>query len=106
MAPRHPLIVLALRLAVNAVNRGDTDMVWLLTGPALLTRAFAQALAAGAIAPAALGSEVLLLRRRELFRAVAIHCAAGYKQTMQHWRNTTFAARGKPPVTTASVTKI
>ena len=97
VAPRHPVVVLALRLAVNAINRGDTDVVWLSTGPALLTRAFAQALAAGAVAAAALGTEVLLLRRRELFRAVAIHCAAGYKHTKQHWSNTTFAARAKRP---------
>ncbi len=97
VVPRHPVVTLALRLAVNAINRGDTDVVWLSTGPALLTRAFAQALAAGAVAAPTLGSEVLLLRRRELFRAVAIHCAAGYKQTKQHWSNTTFAARAKRP---------
>jgi tetratricopeptide (TPR) repeat protein len=43
--PEHPIIVLALRLAVEEINRGDHDMVWLSTGPGLMTRALAQALA-------------------------------------------------------------
>ena len=44
-APRHPVIGLALDLAVEAVNRGDRDIMWLSTGPGLLTRAFVQTVA-------------------------------------------------------------
>ena len=28
-------------MAVTAVNRGDQDLIWLSTGPGMLTRAFA-----------------------------------------------------------------
>ena len=39
--PEHPVLRRALFLAVEAVNRGDQDLIWLCTGPGLLTRAFA-----------------------------------------------------------------
>jgi tetratricopeptide (TPR) repeat protein len=87
--PGHPILVRALNLAVTAINRGDTDMVWLSTGPALLTRAFAQY-----VAERDAGSDIAVLDRRQLFQAVAIHCAASYKSTDLHWSNTTFARRG------------
>jgi tetratricopeptide (TPR) repeat protein len=41
-APGHPVIRLALEWATEATNRGDSDVLWLSTGPGLLTRAFAQ----------------------------------------------------------------
>ena len=41
----HPVICRALDMAVEAVNRDDRDMVWFSTGPGLLTRAFALAVA-------------------------------------------------------------
>ncbi|HET9020174.1 MAG TPA: tetratricopeptide repeat protein, partial [Acetobacteraceae bacterium] len=53
VAPLHPAIVLALDLTVTAVNRGDEELLWLSTGPALLTRAFAQAVACSVLRPAA-----------------------------------------------------
>jgi tetratricopeptide (TPR) repeat protein len=77
----------ALEMAVAAVNRGDSDIVWLATGPGLLTRCFGQFLASG-VPPG-----VVVLDRRELFQAVAIHCGAGYKRTDKHWSNTAFARR-------------
>ena len=46
-APGHPVIQRALKCGVEAVNRGDSDMIWLLTGPGLVTRAFAQIAAEG-----------------------------------------------------------
>jgi len=92
-APGHPVLARALTQGVNAINRGDTDVVWLSTGPALLTRAFAECY--GAEVPPG----VLVLDRRELYQAVAMHCSAGYKKTDKHWSNTTFAPRrtSKPP---------
>jgi tetratricopeptide (TPR) repeat protein len=85
--PGQKVVTRALEMAVEAVNRGDGDIVWLATGPGLLTRCFGQFLAAG-VPPG-----VVVLDRRELFQAVAIHCAAGYKRTDKHWSNTAFARR-------------
>ena len=81
----HPVIARALHDAVAAVNGGDTDLLWLATGPGLLTRAFA---ATAAEAPLPLRRWLAghcVLDRRVLFRAVALHCAAGYKATPRHW---------------------
>jgi mannosyltransferase OCH1-like enzyme len=39
VVPRHPAIGLALKLATSAINRGDSELLWLSTGPRLLTRA-------------------------------------------------------------------
>ncbi|KAB0679027.1 glycosyltransferase [Aureimonas leprariae] len=81
---RHPVIGRALRLGVEAVNRGDSDILWLATGPGLLTRAAAQVLGEGG-AP-----ELLVLDRPALGAHVAIHCLAGYKATERHWSRTAF----------------
>jgi tetratricopeptide (TPR) repeat protein len=90
--PGHPVMVRALQMAVAAVNRGDSDILWLATGPALLTRAFGHFLARSTAA-VAVPPGVVVLDRRELFQAVAIHCGAGYKRTEKHWSNTAFARR-------------
>jgi predicted Zn-dependent protease len=92
-APRHPVLETALRMAVTAVNRGDSDIVWLSTGPGLLTRAFGQVLAANAQPTPSPGTAVL--DRRELYQAVGVHCTAGYKNIDRHWSNTAFARRSK-----------
>ena len=42
VVPEHPVIRLALQLAAEALNRGDSDILWLSTGPGVLSRAFAQ----------------------------------------------------------------
>jgi tetratricopeptide (TPR) repeat protein len=84
--PGHPVTSLALELAVAAVNRGDSDMIWLATGPGLLTRAFAQVWADGL-------DDAVILDRRVLADAVAVHCWAGYKGTERHWGNA--GRRGK-----------
>jgi tetratricopeptide (TPR) repeat protein len=59
--PGHPLITRALRLAVDAINRGDTDILWLSTGPGMLTRAFAGLLAEPGREPLAALDEVVVL---------------------------------------------
>ncbi len=86
-APRHPVIVLALRQALAAAARGDAETVWLSTGPALLTRALAQHLAASGPHWRGCLDRLAILGRRELFGAVAIHCLTGYKATDRHWGN-------------------
>ena len=39
--PGHPVIQRALSNGAAAINRGDSDILWLSTGPGLLTRSFA-----------------------------------------------------------------
>ena len=76
-ARRHPVILSALSLALESVNRGDHDTAWLSTGPGLLTRAFAQTL----LKP---GSkewrpQAIVLESHALHRIVGVHCPANYK---------------------------
>ena len=87
VAPAHPVLGYALAEAVKAVNRGDHDVVWLSTGPGLLTRSLARYFAenlrgtvdvvAGAGPP-------------QLTDIVAMHCVASYKHTTKHWSRTAF----------------
>jgi tetratricopeptide (TPR) repeat protein len=89
--PGHPAIGRALADAVKAINRGDTDIVWLSTGPGLLTRAVASWLAEDL--PARLGS-TRVLERCQLFDRVAIHCMTSYKHTNKHWSRSSFRTAG------------
>jgi tetratricopeptide (TPR) repeat protein len=91
--PGHPVIVQALARAVEAINRGDTDNVWLSTGPALLTRALATHLAAGDVDRIAVATDIHVLDRRDLNHAVAMNCMLGYKSSQQNWANAVFAKR-------------
>lgn len=84
--PRHPVIQRARDLAVAAVNRGDSDILWLATGPGLLTRAAAEVFAGQ---PAVM-EDALILERHALLRHVSIHCLAAYKTTERHWSRTAF----------------
>ena len=86
-APRHPVIVRAFRLVMEGLARGDAETVWLSTGPALLTRALAQVMAQGRALWPAMFDSIVVLDRRALFQAVAIHCLVGYKATDRHWSN-------------------
>jgi tetratricopeptide (TPR) repeat protein/mannosyltransferase OCH1-like enzyme len=89
----HPVIVLALSRAVEAINRGDTDNVWLSTGPALLTRALATHLATGDAEQLAVPKGIHVLDRRDLNRVVAMNCMLGYKNSQRNWANSVFAKR-------------
>jgi hypothetical protein len=92
-SPLHPVTGRALRLAVEAVLRGDDDMIWLATGPGLLTRAFAHRLAEAPLTLPASLARVRVLDRHELERVVATHCAVGYKQSRRHWLRASFERR-------------
>jgi hypothetical protein len=85
-APDHPVIRAALVQATAAINRGDQEILWLSTGPGLITRSVAQQLATG---DALLGA-LRIWSRREMLRFVSIHCSAGYKDTVQHWTRAAF----------------
>jgi thioredoxin-like negative regulator of GroEL len=90
-APRHPVLMAALKGAVVAMLRGDRDTVWFSTGPALLTRAFTAVLVQAGGVPAG----TVVHSRRALAQAVAIHCGAAYKKTEKHWLNATFGGKNR-----------
>jgi tetratricopeptide (TPR) repeat protein len=79
--PHHPVIALALSSAVVAIERGENEAIWQSTGPGLLTRAFARAVAADA----ALLEDSVLLDLGALRRSVSIHCHLAYKKSDRHW---------------------
>jgi mannosyltransferase OCH1-like enzyme len=90
--PAHPVIRRALELASVALNRGDSDTLWLSTGPGLLTRAFAQVFAEAPDRSAFLHRTVVLERWR-YHRAVAEHCRLQYKRSSLHWSRDAFHKR-------------
>jgi tetratricopeptide (TPR) repeat protein len=94
-APGHAVIGAALRGAVNAVLRGDRDIVWLSTGPGLLTRALAHWLASPPAAMAARLATTCVLTLAEMRLVAAMHCHAGYKSTQRAWLNAAFPQRKK-----------
>ncbi|MCI4683907.1 tetratricopeptide repeat protein [Rhodoblastus acidophilus] len=85
--PGHPAIERALKAAIDAVNRGDHDMVWLATGPGLLTRSIASYLAEDVAKHL---KTTLILERHELRQAVAIHTLTSHKNTKKHWVRSAF----------------
>jgi len=92
-APANEVIGHALKSGVAAVNRGDHDMIWLATGPGLITRSLAETLAIGpAMLPQSL-DRVQILQRSELISTVAIHCSTAYKQTRRHWSRSVYSIR-------------
>ncbi len=84
-APGHPVIMRALAGAIEAIERGENDRIWQSTGPGLLTRAFALAVAADKDRGAALLEESVILDLGALQRSVAIHCHLAYKKSGRHW---------------------
>ena len=83
--PRHPVIGMALNAAVEAIQRGDADRLWLSTGPALLTRAFASVWASDAESGDRLLAGSHIMTRAELARYVTAHCQTAYKRNPRHW---------------------
>jgi tetratricopeptide (TPR) repeat protein len=90
--PGHPVLTAAFEQATASVNRGDRDMLWLAMGPGLITRCFAQYLAAEPGALAERLARVRIWSRREVFASVALHCLADWKSTIQP-RLTSFTRR-------------
>jgi mannosyltransferase OCH1-like enzyme len=85
----HPVLQRALSLAIAAVNRGDQDLIWLSTGPGLLTRAFCLEWAIGPRPGWLPHAQIMSLG--ELQRVIGIHCPAQYKATDKHWSRASFA---------------
>ena len=91
-APGHPVIARALIDAVAALNRGDSDSLWLSTGPGLISRSFALEFSDSPLKPELWLRGVRVLERFELLQSVAVHCFARYKTTRKHWKRNDFAA--------------
>lgn len=91
-APGHPVLIRALRDVVEAINRGDSDLLWLSTGPGLLTRALAaQIMESGR--HDSLPAGITVMHRRELYQTVAMHSFVGYKRSKKHWAAGSFSNR-------------
>ncbi len=90
-APGHPVLRAALDHATQSILRGDQDMLWLSTGPGLITRCLAHA-AADPHAGTSLCQHTTVWDRRILLRHIGVHCLADYKESEQHWLRATFKA--------------
>jgi len=87
------VITRALGAAIEAVNRGDSDIIWLSTGPGLLTRALAGVVANSTRGLSEWPGDIVVLGRTELYRVAVPHCIAAYKMTAGHWSQTAFGQR-------------
>jgi tetratricopeptide (TPR) repeat protein len=81
----EPVIGRALTLAVESLNRGDTDSIWLATGPGLLTRAFAELLTEQGSDWRGWLQARRILDRCQLSQVSLPHHVARYKQTSRSW---------------------
>lgn len=81
--PGHPVILKALESATLALERGDEDLLWLATGPGLLSRALATYLAETDWRLAS--RRIAVLSEPQLRSAVTLHAFASYKNTGRHW---------------------
>ena len=91
--PSHPAICLALRRGIEAINRGDRDLLWLSTGPALLTREFAQLIATNSAGILDALETAAILDLGWLQKHVGMHCPAQYKKTERYWGRSAFRKR-------------
>jgi mannosyltransferase OCH1-like enzyme/Tfp pilus assembly protein PilF len=89
VTPDHPVLARALELGAAAMHRGDHDLVWLSTGPGLLTRAFALEWAGRR--PEGLLRRTQLMELGQLQCVTGIHCPVQYKSTHRHWSRSAFA---------------
>lgn len=94
--PNHPIMGRALALAVGAIHRGDRDNVWMLTGPGLLTRAFAISLAETSVPWRDWLGRIQIIDDFELWQLVAYHCQLSYKQAGRHWSKRLFNQTQSP----------
>ena len=91
--PGHPLIGRALAWAVDAAHRGNSDILWLSTGPGLLSRAFASMLAEKGASWREGLERTIIFDRHEIIQFLAIHCQVAYKHTDNHWIRSVFGSK-------------
>lgn len=90
----HPLIAKALAAAVTAVLRGDSESMWLSTGPGLLTRSLAGALSEETGDLSKYLSAARILLDWQLKPYCTSGCRASYKSSPRHWVIREFANAG------------
>ncbi len=97
VVPGHQIIRRALDRAVEAILRGDRDIVWLSTGPGMFSRSFTAALCEQATPLVQALVNIEVPDRHQVRRALVPYCQAGYKRSPRHWQNIAFpsAARVK-----------
>jgi tetratricopeptide (TPR) repeat protein/mannosyltransferase OCH1-like enzyme len=95
--PDEPIIDRAFNLAVEAMNRGDNEAIWLSTGPGVLTRAFAEVFAAQGKAWQDWLQHRRILDRRDLFEVSWPNSILNYKNTRLSWLNRMFKSRSVAP---------
>jgi len=95
--PDAPIVKRALDLAVEAMNRGDSEAIWLSTGPGVLTRAFAEVFAAQGKAWQEWLQNRRILDRRRLFDVSWPHSILNYKNTRLSWLHRVFKSRSVAP---------
>lgn len=83
--PGHPVIAIALEDATTAILRGDSESIWMSTGPGLLTRSLAHYLAQDERRLDALGRDIVVLERWNLLRFCAVHVRTSYKARGAGW---------------------
>lgn len=83
--PGHPLVVAALTAAVTAVLRGDSESMWLSTGPGLLTRTYAGHLSEEGARLSGLHRGARILLDWQLKPFCTSGCRASYKSSPRHW---------------------
>jgi tetratricopeptide (TPR) repeat protein len=88
VSSHHPIISLALSWAIEALQQDTLGLVWLATGPGLITRAFTRHVAHYPIASSSGLAGAAILTRAELRRFVMMHCDVSYKNTVRHWAKT------------------
>jgi mannosyltransferase OCH1-like enzyme/Tfp pilus assembly protein PilF len=90
--PGHPVLRWALEEAVHSANRGDNDMIWLSTGPGVLTRSVGTFLAADLDRRL---PTLTVLEPWQLRRHTAPDHTLSYKQTGKHWLRAAFGTQAR-----------
>jgi tetratricopeptide (TPR) repeat protein len=91
--PGEPTIGRALELAVECLNSGDPDNIWLGTGPGLLTRAFANVLSSEGSSWREWLRKRCIMERGQLIEVSWPHSISRYKETRRGWLRSTFKGR-------------
>jgi tetratricopeptide (TPR) repeat protein len=91
--PGEAVIERALALAVESLNRGDSEAIWLATGPGLLTRAFTEVLTNQGAEWRTWLERRGILDRNELSAVSWSHSISQYKNTGRSWLRSAFKSR-------------
>ncbi|WP_424814428.1 tetratricopeptide repeat protein [Roseococcus sp. YIM B11640] len=81
----HPVIARALERVTEAVLRGDSESIYVKTGPGAMTRSFAQFLMEDEARIALLRGPIRVLEDWRLRAFCLANCGAGYKSSGRDW---------------------